>query len=102
MQSKKCRMTTWVLALGLVGWLLAGLLGCCGKLFSCGKHTKRDYGRSVTHNIANQLVNPEAGKDVQVSRGQTPEAAVNAYGKYNKSFQAEEQKPLLKLTTGNE
>jgi hypothetical protein len=102
MQSNRCRMTTWVLALGLVGWLLAGLLGCCGKPFSCGKNTKLDYGRSVTHNIAAQLVNPEAGKEVQVSRGQTPEAAVNAYEKYNKSFKAEEQKPLLKLTTGGE
>jgi hypothetical protein len=88
-------MTTWVLALGLAGWLLAGLLGCCGK------HTKRDYGRSVTNNLAAQLVDPEAGKEVYVSRGQSPEAAVNAYDKYNKSFKPEEKKPLLSLSTEN-
>jgi hypothetical protein len=34
-----------------------------------------------------------------VSRGQSPEAAVNAYDKYNKSFKPEEKKPLLRLTT---
>ncbi len=96
MYSKICRMTTWVLALGLAGWLLAGLLGCCGK------HTKQDYGRSVTHNIASQLVNPEAGTEVVVSRGQAPDAAVNSYDKYNKSFKPEEKKPLLKLTTDDQ
>jgi hypothetical protein len=95
MNSNTCRMTTWVLALGLAGWLLAGLLGCCGK------HTKRDYGRSVTNNLAAQLVDPEAGKEVYVSRGQSPEAAVNAYDKYNKSFKPEEKKPLLSLSTEN-
>jgi hypothetical protein len=86
-------MTTRVLALGLAVWLLAGLLGCCGK------HTKRDYGRSVSHNLASQVVNPEAGQQVQVSVGQSPQAAVNAYEKYNKSFKPEEKKPLMKLTT---
>ena len=83
----------WGLALGLAGWLLMGLLGCCGK------HTERDYGRSVSHNIAAQLLNPEAGRVAQVSVGQPPEAAVNAYDKYSKSFKPEERKPLLKLTT---
>ena len=87
------RMTTRVLALGLAMWLLAGLLGCCGK------HTKRDYGRSVTHNLASQVVNPEAGHQVQVSVGQSPQAAVNAYEKYTKSFSPKEEKPMLKLTT---
>ncbi len=93
MTRKTSRVITQVLALGLAGWLAAGLLGCCGK------HTKRDYGRSVTHNLASQLVNPEAGREVQVSRGQAPQAAVNAYEKYNKSFRPEEKKPLMKLTT---
>lgn len=93
MLRKTCRMTTRVLALGLAVWLLAGLLGCCGK------HTKRDYGRSVSHNLASQVVNPEAGQQVQVSVGQSPQAAVNAYEKYNKSFKPEEKKPLMKLTT---
>lgn len=94
MHNNTCRTTTWALGLVLAGWLLMGLLGCCGKW------TQRDYGHSVTHNIATQLVDPTAGQEVYVSRGQTPEAAVNAYAKYNKSFTPEEKKPVLKLTTG--
>lgn len=94
MHNNTCRTTTWALGLVLAGWLLMGLLGCCGKW------TQRDYGHSVTHNIATQLVDPTAGQEVYVSRGQTPEAAVNAYAKYNKSFTSEEKKPVLKLTTG--
>ena len=94
MDNNTCRTTTWTLGLVLAGWLLTGLLGCCGH------NTQRDYGHSVTHNIATQLVDPTAGQEVYVSRGQTPDAAVNAYDKYNKSFRAEEKKPVLKLTTG--
>ncbi len=94
MHNKTCRMTTWALAPVLAGWLLAGLLGCCGKW------TERDYGHSVTHNLAMQVVDPTAGQEVYVSRGQTPEAAVNAYEKYNKTFKTEEKKQALyKLTT---
>jgi hypothetical protein len=50
MQSNGCRMTTWGLGLVLAGWLLASLLGCCGH------NTQRDYGHSVEHNIAMQVV----------------------------------------------
>lgn len=94
------RITWWMtmagLVLGLTVWLGVGFLGCCGK------HTQRDYGRSVTHNIAAQLVNPNAGQQPWVSRGQTPTAAVNAYDKYNKSFKAEKKTPLLPLMGGTE
>jgi hypothetical protein len=84
----------WSLSLVLAGWLLVGLPGCCGQA------TKRDYGNSVTHNLASQLVDPTAGQTVYVSRGQSPDAAVNAYEKYNKSFKPGEKPPLVKLTTG--
>ena len=94
MHCKTCRITVWALSLGLAGWLLAALPGCCGK------HTGRDYGHSVTHNLALSLVDPTAGQEVYVSRGQSPDAAVNAYAKYNKTFSPEEKKPVLKLTTG--
>jgi hypothetical protein len=93
MHSKKYPVATRILAVILGGWCLAGLLGCCGK------NTKLDYGRSVTHNLASQVVDPTAGQTVHVSRGQTPEAAVNAYEKYNKSFKPDEKKPMYKLTT---
>ncbi len=58
-----------------------------------------DYGRSVTHNLASQIVDPTAGQTVYVSRGQSPDAAVNAYEKYNKSFKPEEKKQQYKITT---
>jgi hypothetical protein len=93
MQSKLWRIVQGGLILGMVGWLAAGLLGCCGKW------TQRDYGRSVTHNLVNSLVDPQAGQEVVVSRGQPPDAAVNAYSKYNKSFEPDKKKSLLKLTT---
>jgi hypothetical protein len=78
----------------LAGWLLAGLPGCCGH------NTRQDYGNSVSNNIASQLVDPAAGQTVYVSRGQSPDAAVNAYDKYNKSFKPGEKPQVLKLTTG--
>jgi hypothetical protein len=93
MQSNGCRMTTWSLGLVLAGWLLTGLMGCCGH------NTQRDYGHSTEHNFAMQVVNPTAGQTVYVSRGQTPEAAVNTYDKYNKTFKKEEQQQSIYRTT---
>jgi hypothetical protein len=97
-------MTTWGLGLALAGWLLVGLTGCCnrypGNFYCCGRHTEMDYGNSVTHNIAAQTVDPEAGRQVYVSRGLPPDAAANAYEKYNKTFKPEEKKPAFSLTTG--
>jgi hypothetical protein len=104
MHKNICPITTWGLGLILAGWLLVGLTGCCnrnpGLLYCCGRHTQKDYGHSVTHNIASQIVDPEAGRQVYVSRGLPPDAAVNAYEKYNKTFKPEDQKPLMQLTTG--
>ena len=103
MHSNRYRMTIWALGLALAGWLLVGLPGCCNRgpgWFCCGHQLERDYGHSVEHNIASQLVDPTAGQEVYVSRGQTPDAAVNAYDKYNKTFKPEEKKPALSLTTG--
>ncbi len=94
MHKNGCWMTTWSLGLVLVGWLLAGLPGCCGH------NTQLDYGHSVEHNIASQLVDPSAGQMVYVSRGQSPDAAANAYEKYNKTFKPGEKPQVLKLTTG--
>ena len=93
MQSKLRWIIQGGLILGMAGWLAASLVGCCGKW------TQRDYGRSVTHNLANSLVNPQAGQEVVVSRGQSPEAAANAYAKYDKSFAPDQKKSLIKLTT---
>ncbi len=96
MHCKIWRMTRWGLVLGMAGCLTAGLLGCCGQ------NTKLDYGRSVRYNLANSLLNPQAGQEEVVSRGQPPEAAANAYEKYNKSFAPQKnQKTLFSFTSGD-
>jgi hypothetical protein len=94
MHSNRCRMATWGLGLVLAGWLLAGLPGCCSH------YTRDNYGQSVEHNLASQIVDPKAGQTVYVSRGQSPDAAANAYAKYIKSFKPGEKPQVLKLTTG--
>ena len=60
----------------------------------------RDYGRAATSNLATQTVNPQAALNPAPAAGLSPNPAVNLKGKYDKSFKAEEAKPMLQLTTG--
>jgi hypothetical protein len=82
----------------LFKWVaLAALLG----LAACAPTTlEQDYGRSVRHNIAQQLVNPTAGMDTTPAVGLSPTAAAYELEKYNKSFKEEKKATLeMKLTT---
>lgn len=90
----KCSATVMTRVAGLLTLLACVLLGGC-----CGNALEQDYGRSVANNLTAQIVNPEAGRTVQVGPGQAPDAAANAYDKYSKSFKPEEKKTFLKLTT---
>jgi hypothetical protein len=61
---------------------------------------EQDYGRSVHNNIAQQLVNPQAGLDTTPAVGLPPQAASNEMDHYTKTFKGEEKKTLeMKLTT---
>ena len=61
---------------------------------------EQDYGRSVRHNVAQSLVNPQACLDTTPAVGLSPTAAANAMERYNKTFKGEEKKTLeMKLTT---
>ena len=81
--------------MGLGAVTLLSLAGCTGPTT-----LEQDYGRSVHNNIAQQLVNPQAGFDATPAVGLPPTAAVNAMDRYNKSFKGEEKKSLeMKLTT---
>ena len=61
---------------------------------------EQDYGRSVHNNIAQQLVNPQAGLDTTPAVGLPPAAAANEMERYSKSFKGEEKKSMeMKLTT---
>jgi hypothetical protein len=59
-----------------------------------------DYGNSVHNNIAQQVVNPQAGFQSKPAVGLPPQAAANEKERYDKTFKAEEQKGLqMKLST---
>jgi hypothetical protein len=55
--------------------------GCCGP-----SALEEDYGRSVANNIAQQLVNPQAGLHPRPAVGLPPIAGVNEMERYDKSF----------------
>jgi hypothetical protein len=85
-----------LVAMGLILCLGAGLAGCCGP-----SAIQADYGRSVTNNLAQQVVNPQAGLETAPAAGLTPSASTNLYGKYEQGFKAEEGKGLGQfITTG--
>jgi hypothetical protein len=71
------------------GWLAWGLiliwLGGCGP-----SALEMDYGRSVRNNIAQQLVNPQAGLEARPSTGLDPRAGQNVMERYDKSFKEKE------------
>lgn len=52
-----------------------------------------DYGNSVRNNLAQTILNPQAGLTKTPATGLTPTAAVNEKGVYDKGFMGEEKKP---------
>ena len=74
------------LALGVA---LLGLAGCYPP-----SALEMDYGNSVRNNIAQQVVNPQAGFKPKPAVGLAPQAAANEQEKYDKSFKADEKKSL--------
>jgi hypothetical protein len=52
----------------------------------------QDWGNSVRNNIAQQVLNPQAGLNPTPPVGLPPQAAVNEMESYNKRFTAESQK----------
>ena len=72
------------LALGVA---LLGLAGCFPP-----SAVEMDYGNSVRNNIAQQVVNPQAGFNPKPAVGLSPHAAVNAMERYDKSFKEEPKK----------
>lgn len=72
-------------------------------LSACSVNTEyleQDYGRSVSNNLVGQFVNPRAGQVNTPTPGLDPASSANLLGKYEKSFKAEEGRPMLQLTTG--
>jgi hypothetical protein len=79
----------------VLGLILGGLGGCAGP-----SALERDYGRSVKHNLVQQLVNPQAGLDLTPAVGLDPKAGEYALDRYDKSFKEREaQPPTIQLLT---
>lgn len=75
----------------VLGWLC----GCAGP-----SALEMDYGRSVRHNVAQQLVNPRAGLEPTPAVGLDPKAGESALERYDKSFKEKEpQPPTIQLLT---
>jgi len=69
------------LALGVA---LLGLAGCFPP-----SALEMDYGNSVHNNIAQQVVNPQAGFNPKPPVGLSPQASANQMEKYDKTFKEE-------------
>ena len=71
---------------GLIGMTLAllWLAGCVSPDI-----LQKDYGNSVQNNIAQQVLNPQAGLTDTPTVGLVPQAGTNEMDTYNKSFGAE-------------
>ena len=80
---------------GLIGLALAlvWLTGCASP-DAIGK----DYGNAVQNNLAQTVLNPQAGLQDTPATGLNPTAGVNELETYNKSF-AEKPVPVPKITT---
>ena len=53
----------------------------------------------MTNNLAQQVVNPQAGLETAPAAGLTPAAGTTLYGKYEKTFKAEEKGAAVQLIT---
>jgi hypothetical protein len=69
-----------------VGLALLWLWGCYPP-----SALEMDYGNSVRNNIAQTVLNPQAGLNPTPPVGLPPQAAVNEMNSYNNSFTAAEQ-----------
>jgi len=88
------RTTRQGLALGLA---LLWLAGCMPS-----NAVEQNWGNSVRNNIAQQILNPQAGKNNTPVAGLSPQAAVNEMENYNKSFKSESQQgSQLQYSTGS-
>jgi hypothetical protein len=70
--------------------LLSMSLGCAGNRFS---RLEKDYGRSFEEARFNQILNPEAEKNLEPVYGLDGVAAKNNVNKYQKDFETAPETP---------
>jgi len=92
---------TWVVILGIFS---ITLWGCAGNLPQ-GKRMENlemNWGKSFESAKKNQILNPDAGKNLEPVVGLNGEAAEHGVDKYKKSYKKESEKtdiriPLIKI-----
>jgi hypothetical protein len=80
---------------------LAGVLwlgGCNSWSWNRPSALEQDYGNSVRSNLAQSILNPQAGLNDAPAAGLGPNAAVNEMERYDKSFKGDEKKPEMKIS----
>ena len=89
-ERRRLKAGTGLIGLALV---LVWLTGCTSP-----DVLQKDYGNSVQNNIAQTVINPQAGLLDTPTTGLNPTAGVNELQQYNKSF-SEKKAPEPKMTT---
>lgn len=87
----------------LLGLALLWFAGCSNITSGDGvpRTMEADYGRSVTFNRLEMMVNPPDAVDPKPPVGMPPQAAKNAQDRYDKSFKEKEKPtPLIQVIGG--
>lgn len=91
----------WVVILGMFS---ITLWGCAGNLPESKRvqNLEMNWGKSFESAKKNQILNPDAGKDLEPVVGLNGEAAEHGVNKYKESFKKESEKtdirvPLIKI-----
>jgi hypothetical protein len=82
-------------------FLLILIAGCSstGKLFQEETALDKNWGRSVETAKYNQIIDPEAGKNLKPVEGLSGNAAGNSVDKYEKSFKEKATEQSTATTT---
>jgi hypothetical protein len=81
----------WLLIVGLI--LMGTLAGCAGNTTL----VEQEWGTSYKLAIANQILNPDAEKNLEPVYGLDNKAADKVINKYNKEFDKPPQVPVYSL-----
>ena len=85
-------MKAWLLIIGLI--LMGTLAGCTG--YNSGL-VAQEWGTSYKLAIANQTLNPDAGKNLKPVSGMDSKAAEKVINKYEKEFDKAPQVPIYTM-----
>jgi hypothetical protein len=88
-EDQKPKIGKLLLCLSVVLWVA----GCTSWSWNKPSPLEQDYGNSVRSNLAQSILNPQAGLNEAPAAGLGPNAAVNEMERYDKSFKGDEKKP---------